>query len=219
MLKLYGVARSRASRNIWALDELGLAHEFVPVIQAYRLADPEAPDAPFNTASPEFRALAPAGLVPVLDDGGFVLTESLAINLYLAKQAGGPLAPTDDREAAAMVASALFAISAVEASALASMYVHAQGRAETEAGRAELDACAEKLARPLATLESQIAAEGHPVGGRFTIADINLAEILRYAQAHPPLLAPCPALRAWLAECQARPAFGRMMARREAEPL
>ena len=52
----------------------------------------------------------------------------------------------------------------------------------------------------------------------YVVADINLAEVLRYAQAHPPLLAPFPAIRAWLAECQARPGFERTMAMRAAEP-
>ena len=37
MVKLYGVARSRATRNIWLMGEIGMSYEHVPVIQAYRL--------------------------------------------------------------------------------------------------------------------------------------------------------------------------------------
>lgn len=70
----------------------------------------------------------------------------------------------------------------------------------------------------LAEVERLIAAEGHPVGGRFTVADVNLAEVLRYAQGHAANLAPFPATRAWLATCQDRPAFRAMMAIRSAEP-
>ena len=92
MLTIYGVYRSRASRNYWLADELGLPYVSVPVIQAYRLDDPAAPDAPLNTQSPEFLAVNPTGLIPCIDDGGFVMTESLAINLYLARKHGGPLA-------------------------------------------------------------------------------------------------------------------------------
>jgi glutathione S-transferase len=56
------------------------------------------------------------------------------------------------------------------------------------------------------------------MGGRFTVADINLAECLRYSQAHKPLIAAYPKTYAWLARCQARPAFQNMMATRNAEP-
>jgi len=40
------------------------------------------------TKTPEYRALNPNGAVPTIDDDGFVLCESMAINLYLAKKAG-----------------------------------------------------------------------------------------------------------------------------------
>jgi glutathione S-transferase len=52
VIKLYGVLRSRASRNYWMLKELGVPFEHVPVIQAYRLTDPLAPGAPLNTRTP-----------------------------------------------------------------------------------------------------------------------------------------------------------------------
>ena len=45
MLTIYGVYRSRASRNIWLAEEIGLNFRHVPVIQSYRLADPDAADA------------------------------------------------------------------------------------------------------------------------------------------------------------------------------
>ena len=56
------------------------------------------------------------------------------------------------------------------------------------------------------------------VGGRFTAADINVAECLRYAQGHPTLLGEFPAVNAWLERAQARPAFKAMWERRMAEP-
>lgn len=46
MLTIYGVTRSRASRIIWLCHEIGIPFKQVPVIQAYRLSDPDAPDAP-----------------------------------------------------------------------------------------------------------------------------------------------------------------------------
>ena len=40
MLKIYGLYRSRATRNIWLCEELGIPFELIPVIQADRLASP-----------------------------------------------------------------------------------------------------------------------------------------------------------------------------------
>jgi glutathione S-transferase len=218
MVTIYGVHRSRASRNYWLAGELAIEVREVPVIQAYRLPDPAAPDAPLNTRSPAFLAVTSTGAVPAMEDEGFVLTESLAINLYLAKKHGGPLAPTDPREEAQMLQWALYGATAIEPHALAILYAHAQGRAGTAEGQAEVAREAEALARPLAVLETHLAAEGQMVGRRFTVADINMAEIVRYAQAHPTLLAGYPAVDGWLGACQARPAFQAMWARRNAEP-
>jgi glutathione S-transferase len=219
MLRIYGVYRSRASRNYWLLNELGVAREEIPVVQAYRLADPDAPDAPLHTRSAEFLRLTPTGAIPAMDDDGFVLTESLAINLYLAKKHGGLLGPDGPREEALMLQWALYGATAIEPHAIVILYAHAEGRAGTPEGTAEIDAAAEKLRRPLAVLEAHFQAEGQLVGGRFTVADINMAEILRYAQAHPTLLAGFPAVDTWLKAAQARPGFQAMWAKRTAEPV
>ena len=82
-LSIYGVARTRAFRALWAAEELGLAYQHRPI---------EIGEAGART--PEFLALNPNGRLPVIVDGGFVLSESLAITLYLAKKHGtGTLYP------------------------------------------------------------------------------------------------------------------------------
>lgn len=214
MITLYGVARSRATRPLWLLAETGSAYEHVPVIQAYRLPDPAAADAPLNTRSPQFLALSPAGAVPVLKDGGLVLSESVAITLYLAQKLGGDLGPRDAREAALMTQWGLYGATAVEGPALGIMYAVGDGRADAP----EVAAARESLARPFAVLDAHLAAEGHLVGGRFTAADINMAEMVRYATAAPGMLDAYPALKGWLSRLHDRPAFKAMWAMRLAEP-
>jgi len=86
MLTIYGVYRSRASRNIWLATELGLPFKQVPVIQLYRLPSPEAAKGVLHTKSPEFLKINPNGHIPALQDGDVTLFESLAINLYLARK-------------------------------------------------------------------------------------------------------------------------------------
>jgi len=217
MLTIYGVYRSHASRTLWLAGELGLAFRHVPVMQAYRLADPDAGGAPLNTRSPEFLAVNPNGRIPSIDDDGFLLNESLAITLYLAKKHGGPLAPANLAEDAAMVMWALWAATEVEPSALQVLY-HRLSYAEDKRDAAAAEAAVAALRAPFAVLDRALAATGFVVGSRFTVADINLAEVLRYAMPAPELFAAAPRVKAWLAVCQARPAFQAMLARREAEP-
>jgi glutathione S-transferase len=67
-------------------------------------------------------------------------------------------------------------------------------------------------------LDSHLREHGHMVGGRFTVADINMAEIIRYAQSAPGLVDQFPAIAGWMSTCHERPAFKAMWAKRLAEP-
>ena len=215
-LKIYGVLRSRATRPIWMAKELGLAFEHVPVIQVNRLADPNAPGAALHTRSPAFLAINPNGLVPCIDDDGLVLNESFAITLYLARKHGGPLAPRDLAEEGRMLQWTLWAATEVEPPALRAMQNAAS--VKTRDGAA-YDAAVAALAPKLAVLDKALAeGGGHLVGGRFTVADLNVAEVVRYAQAAPDLFPAVAHVQRWIAACQSRPAFREMMAARNAEP-
>src|SRR6185437_9220444 len=215
-LKIYGVLRSRATRPIWMAKELGIPFEHVPVIQSYRLPNPDAADASLNTNSPAFRAVNPNGLVPSIDDDGFVLHESLAITLYLARKHGGPLAPKDAREEGLTVMWTLWVATECETPALHAM----QNAPSVKTRDAALhDAGVTALKPKFAVLDKALqAGGGYLVGGRFTVADLNVAEIIRYAQAVPALFADAPHVQSWISACQSRPAFVTMMAERNKEP-
>ncbi len=217
MLTIYGVYRSRASRNIWLANELGVPFTHVPVIQAYRLANPDAADAPLHTRSPAFLAINPNGHIPSIDDDGLVLHESLAINLYLAKKHGGPLAPANVAEDGLMSMWSLWAATELETHTLNVLY-HTIGKPPAERDAKILSHAVEQLKAPFAVLDKALVASGYAVGGRFTVADINLAEVVRYASPVPELFDAAPRVKAWLAACQARPAFQAMWAKRNEEP-
>ena len=72
-LKIYGIPRSRAFRTLWMAKELGLEYENIPI------------DTQGGSRAPDFLKINPNGHIPAIDDDGFVLCESMAINLYLAK--------------------------------------------------------------------------------------------------------------------------------------
>jgi glutathione S-transferase len=73
-LRIYGIARTRAFRALWIARELGLDHDHVPL----EIGEEGARKA-------EYLAINPNGRLPAIEDDGFVLWESLAITLYLAK--------------------------------------------------------------------------------------------------------------------------------------
>ncbi len=218
MITLYGVSRSRATRPLWLLHETGTEFTQIPVLQAYRLNGSNADWSGLTTTSPEYLAINPQGLIPTLLDGDIVLTESLAITLYLARKFGGMLGPQDDVETAQMEQWALFAATAVETPALEMFYPIAEGRQTTPEGAALIAVAAAKLRRPFKRLNAHLTTQDYLVGNRFTAADINTAEVVRYAQGHDTLLTEFPAIKSWIERCQARPAFQAMWAARMAEP-
>ncbi|SDA44206.1 glutathione S-transferase family protein [Sinorhizobium sp. NFACC03] len=218
MLTIYGVYRSRASRNYWMARELGIPFTSVPVIQARRVADPLAADAPINTKSPAFLAVNPMGLIPAIEDDGVVLTESLANNLFLARKYGGPLGPADIREEGLMGNWTMWAATEVEPHAVQIILTYDYGTEETDQGRATITTCAKSLDKVFTRLEEHLDGRDYLVGDRFTVADLNLAEVFRYAISQKQLFEKHPRVSAWLARCHARPAFKAMMEERLKEP-
>jgi glutathione S-transferase len=91
MLRIHGSPRSRAVRTLWMAGELGLSYEHNDIL-------PRSP----GTRTPEYLALNPNARVPTIEDGDFVLSESMAINMYLAKKHNSPLYPKDPRNEARM---------------------------------------------------------------------------------------------------------------------
>ncbi|TAJ34575.1 glutathione S-transferase family protein [Bosea sp. (in: a-proteobacteria)] len=217
-LTIYGCYRSRATRVVWLANELGLSFEHVPVVQAYRLADPQASDAPLHTRHPDFLAVNPNGHIPSIDDDGFKLHESLAINLYLARKHGGPLAPKDAQEEGLAVMWSLWAATECETHAL-NLQFHLAAYPPEKRKPELVEAALSALPGPFAVLDRTLAeGGGYVMGGRFTVADINVAEIIRYAKPATALFEAAPHVKAWLDACHSRPAFKVMWQAREAEP-
>lgn len=193
-LTIYGITRSRANRNLWLAEELGLAYERVLIAQK------DVHD------SAELGRLHPFRHIPAIDDDGFGLFESFAINLYLAKKHGGPLAPADAREEALMTAWALAANGEFEPAAI-EVLMHSLLLPAEQRDPARVEAAFARLRRPLDSLEAHLKAKGHLVGGRFTVADLNLATVLGWLLVAKGRLEAWPTVATWLKEAQARPAY------------
>lgn len=219
MLTIYGVYRSRSARVYWMVEELGIEFQSVPVLQARRLANPLSPDAPVNTLSPEFLAINPMALIPAIKDGDLVLNESLAINLYLARKYGGELGGKTVEEDGLMTMWTVWAVSELDGNTGKIVSTYDDGKENTEAGRAVIDVACRTMKRPLSVLEKHLDGKDWIIGGRFTVTDLNIAEVLRYAQSETALFEAHPNIDAWIKRCQSRPAYLEMQRKRSLEPI
>src|SRR5262249_38451152 len=103
-MRLYEFAPTRSIRPRWVLQELGVEFEAVTV----DLIKGEQ-------RTPAFLELNPSGQFPVLVDGDLVLTESVAISLYLAeKYPQKRLVPDESTQKAAVYRWLLFAATELE---------------------------------------------------------------------------------------------------------
>jgi glutathione S-transferase len=192
MLRIHGVAKSRAFRCIWAAEEAGQAYEIVPV--------------GFGAEhKPEVLKVNPNGKIPALQDGDLTLFESLAINLHIAGKAGAPLMPAGD-DASRVLQWTLWAATEAEPTHQQwayNTYVMPPEKRDAAVARAG----AEALALRLAVLEKHLAAGGPFLTGKaFTIADCNLAAVLYGSWLNGFDYAAFPTVKAWLDACLTRPA-------------
>jgi glutathione S-transferase len=217
VLTIYGVYRSRAAWNIWMMLESGLNFRHVPIVPAYRIKDLHAPDAPPHSMSAEFLKINANGKVPAVVDGELVLHQSLAINLYLAKKYGGPLAARNLGEEARILMWTHWAATDVEPRAVDILHHRLTYPAEKRQEEVA-DASVVALRAPFAVLEKELAGRDWLIGDRFTVADLNVAAVINLAAAAPELFDAAPRVRDWLSRCHARPAYQELVRQRDAQP-
>ena len=192
-LRIYGIARTRAFRALWVAKELGLDFEHLPI----EIGDDGA-------KSPEFLAINPNGRLPVIVDGDFVLFESLAITLYLAKKhSNGKLYPgTLEGEARAWQWS-LWAVTEVDRG-VNIWSLHAKRLPPGERNNALREEALKVIASPFRVLDAAVVQQPYLLGNEFTVADLNVAAVI--SRAVDMDLSAWPHLKVWLARCLDRPA-------------
>jgi glutathione S-transferase len=144
----------------------------------------------------------------VLVDGDQVLTESFGINLYLAMRYESELSPRSDEEWAKAFQWTTWVATEVERDLGISIGLRRSGLISKAPDRLrEHEAFAQWGARmALRTLENALASDPWLVGGRFTVADLNIASLLALAPPAGISFDDLPRINKWLAECLARPA-------------
>jgi glutathione S-transferase len=193
MLRIYGIARTRAFRALWVAMEIGLDYEHIPL---------EIGDAGART--PEFLAVNPNGRLPAIDDDGFVLWESLAITLYLAKKhSTGGLYPAAIEDEAKTWQWSLWALNEVDRG-VNIWSLHAIRLPPEDRDPGKLAEALKVIEKPFKVLDGALAERAYLVGDDFTVADLNVAAVI--SRAIDMDLSSTPRLRDWLRRCLERPA-------------
>jgi glutathione S-transferase len=192
MMKLYGTPPTRALRVIWLLNELGLEYEMLPVdiLQG-------------ENKQQDFLTLNPAGKVPVLVDGSLVVTESAAIQLYLADknpQAGFIPEAVEDR--AQMYRWIFFLVTEIE-QPLWRIARHTFLYPEEKRLPQDVDLARQECVEMVAVLERHMEKREFMVGCRLSVADFNAAYTLDWANEEK-MLDGTPRLREYLKSMYAR---------------
>ena len=199
-MKLYEFPPTRSIRARWTLQEIGVPFESVNV----DLTKGEH-------KKPEFLALNPAGKLPVLVDGDVVLTESVAIVLYLAeKHPEAGLVPRDLVERAHLYQWLLFAATELE-QPLWRIARHTWIYPKERRLPADVELAREEFRQMAAVLDARMTGRQYVVGKTVTVADFVLAYTLDMSTVVRPranevhLLDGCPELQRYLAAMYARP--------------
>jgi glutathione S-transferase len=205
-LSYYYTPLGSSTRVTWALEEVGVPYE------KHRLQLKQG-----DQKKPEFLAINPNGKVPALIDGDVKLFESLAILLWLGEKYGEdkrlwPKAGTPER-ADAYVWTSWASVELMPN--LREYLLHGTDvpfarppekrvRDIAEAARAHFDA-------HMKVLDGRLAGREYLLGSDFTLVDVATAMSIVMASNMAGLQGPS-GVAAWAARCQARPAFGRVMA-------
>jgi len=202
-LRIYGIARTRAFRALWIARELGLDHEHVPL----EIGEEGARKA-------EYLAINPNGRLPAIEDDGFVLWESLAITLYLAKKhSTGRLYPTDPRDEAKTWQWTLWALNEVDRG-VNIWSLHAIRLPPEDRDPAKLAEALKVIAAPFRVLDTALADRKFLLGDDFTVVDLNVAAVISRAIVMD--MPETPNVAAWLKRCLGRPAAVEALKLREA---
>ena len=198
MITLYGFPQSRSTRVLWALEELEEPYQYLVVDLRHGRAGDRS-----------LQELNPGGKVPVLQDGAFLVTESLAICLYLAERdPQRRLLPDSDLASRARLLQwCSFAVSELE-QPLWTAAKHRFVLPKPLRGPAVGEAARYEFAQASKVLETGLGAQPFILGDRFTVADILIGHTLDWAQAAGWSVQSGP-VEAYLDRIQRRPPYAR----------
>lgn len=201
MITIYHSPRSRSLRVLWALEEMGLEYE--TAVGSVR--DP----------TPEFRAVNPSLTLPAMVDGDVVITESVAILLYLAERHGPtPLAIRGDEPGFADYCQFLVFGEAGLAAPMNAVVGTRFLAPDDQKENFTVGMVLEGFFRRMRLVERRLEVQPYLAGDRFTLADISVGYTIGLAAGFLGLGDKiAPHVMEWHGKVTARPAFLRAASR------
>lgn len=205
MLKILGRANSiNVMKVLWASDECGLQYERRDVGGAFGGND-----------QPYYRALNPNGVVPTIDDDGYILWESNSITRYLAaKHAVGTLWPTDLRARGEAERWMDWQLSTIQGG-MTTLFWGLIRTPEDKRDLAAIETARTATAALWYRLDGHLAHRAYVAGAAFTMGDIPVGAMCHRWMALPFRRDDLPAmlhLQAWYDRLLQRPAFRKNVA-------
>ena len=192
-MKLYEFGPTRSIRARWVLQELGVEFEVVTINMLKG-----------ENRSPEFLAVNPAGKLPVLVDGDLILTEFVAIVLYLAeKYPDKQLIPATLAERAQLNRWLLFTTTELE-QPLWRMARHTHLYPKEKRIPDEIALARDDFLQMASVIDQHMHDRQFVVGHRVTVGDFVLAYTLDWAK-EVNLLEQLPRLEAYMESMYKRP--------------
>lgn len=192
-MQLYEFAPTRSIRVRWMLQELGVDFESITV-------NPMTGE----LRHPDFLKINPAGKLPVLVDDDLVLTESVAILLYLSeKYPHKGLLPTDIKQRSQVYRWLLFTATELE-QPLWRIARHTHQYPEHLRLPAEISLARQDFTDMVVVMEEHMQGCQFIVGDTVTIADFVCAYTLDWAN-EVGLLGNCPQLLQYMERMYSRP--------------
>jgi glutathione S-transferase len=189
---------TRDIRVMWALEECEIAYETLGL------------DCGPNGLADEtwFEAINPFKQIPVIDDDGYILTESGAILLYLAEKSG-KLIPRDLQGRAQVYRWLITSLNNIEPFALPIFFADLQGDSNPHM-KAQRPWHVEIVERFLGPIGQMLKDQPFVTGVDFTVADIALTCVLREIRKTE-ILRKHPHIENYRHHCEERPAFVKVL--------
>lgn len=202
MLKIWGRANSSNVKKVtWLCEEIGLPYARIDAGLAFGVVN-----------TPEYRRLNPNGLVPTIDDDGFILWESNAIVRYLAaKHAAGTLWPADPQVRADADRWMDWCTSML-APTFIPVFLNLVRTPPEQRNLQAIENGSTKTAEVLARLDAALAGRQFVAGEQLSVADIAFGPVVYLVQNVLPNRPKLANYDAWYARISARPAFRKVVA-------
>jgi glutathione S-transferase len=199
MITIHGrTTSSNVQLVMWTIEELGLPHERLDVGGAFG-----------GTKTPDYLAMNPNALVPVLQDGELTLFESAAILRYLGARYGSePFWPEDPGKRAVLDQWAEWGKTTLTP-AMTQMFGQLVRTREADRNPAAIAAATAELARLAAIADKRIGDGPFLAGGDFTFADIPFSHLLYRYFTLPFERVEAPHLEAYYRRLCERPAHAK----------